>query len=89
MQYILPKSRQEEAQDTPDNTDAESLSVDDKQFCELFSFPLSESPLPGKAVLPTVLPPSLCHNVYCQVRLFCTLFSIPLSESLKHTIQKR
>ena len=59
MQYILPKSRHEETQDTPDNTDAESLSVDDKQFCELFSFPLSESPLPGKAVLGTVLPPSV------------------------------
>lgn len=45
--YILPKSRPEETQDVPDSTDAESLSVDDKQFCELFSFPLSESPLPG------------------------------------------
>ncbi|XP_076468693.1 GRAM domain-containing protein 4-like isoform X2 [Babylonia areolata] len=45
--YILPKSRPEEAQDTPDCADAETLSVDDKQFCELFSFPLSESPLPG------------------------------------------
>ncbi|KAL8611224.1 hypothetical protein ACOMHN_013655 [Nucella lapillus] len=45
--YILPKSRPEETQDTPDNTEWESLSVDDKQFCELFSLPLSESPLPG------------------------------------------
>ncbi|KAK7102250.1 GRAM domain-containing protein 4-like isoform X2 [Littorina saxatilis] len=45
--YILPKSRQEELSETPDTADADSLSVDDKQFCELFSFPLSESPLPG------------------------------------------
>ena len=89
MQYILPKSRHEETQDTPDNTDAESLSVDDKQFCELFSFPLSESPLPGKAVLGTVLPPSvkksttrlsLCQSIHCQVRLSQKLFFLPVSE---------
>lgn len=46
--YILPKSRHEsETQEVEEMTSEDNLSVDDKQFCELFSLPLSESPLPG------------------------------------------
>ncbi|XP_025106829.1 GRAM domain-containing protein 4-like isoform X2 [Pomacea canaliculata] len=45
--YILPKSKLEEADNLSEDTSVESLSVDDRQFCELFSLPLSESPLPG------------------------------------------
>ncbi|KAK7503524.1 hypothetical protein BaRGS_00005063 [Batillaria attramentaria] len=45
--YILPKSRHEsEPAESVDESNDDTISVDDKQFCELFSLPLSESPLP-------------------------------------------